>query len=356
MRASEGQLMKLLALSDVHNNLVVARKMRAQERNVFDAIVVGGDLGGNAAVELFGVLKTFKCPIMYVYGNWDDGLRYDQSFGKSAHLLHMNVVEHERFAFVGYSGCQANWGHNPIALKILGETPATRVSVSADIEKVFLEYRHKKAEIERMHERRVARLNRPAMTRRSKLYKQQLKLLAEKQESEIAEAKKPLQLVVSTQLRAERTDLIKMRELKQEVLRLNREELLKAIQESGVSHDRLITVTHERTPWKYIGHSSLHVFGHRHGFSDHLYKGTRYINVSALDGAITARPSHLRKWSYDDCRNINGGNYVIIEIGSTGNIVAKSVALPSEYERWTPINDGLIEGIPCIPEEQIYMR
>jgi len=40
--------MKLLALSDIHSNLIAVRKMRAQERNVFDAIVIAGDLGGDA--------------------------------------------------------------------------------------------------------------------------------------------------------------------------------------------------------------------------------------------------------------------------------------------------------------------
>jgi len=59
--------MKLLALSDIHNNLITVRKMRAQERNVFDAIVIAGDLGGDAVEGLFGILKTFKCPIMYVW-------------------------------------------------------------------------------------------------------------------------------------------------------------------------------------------------------------------------------------------------------------------------------------------------
>lgn len=44
--------MRLLALSDVHGNLVAARKMRAQEGNEFDAIVVAGDLGGDRALEL----------------------------------------------------------------------------------------------------------------------------------------------------------------------------------------------------------------------------------------------------------------------------------------------------------------
>ncbi len=54
--------MKLLALSDVHSNLVAVRKMRAQEHNDFDAIVIAGDLGGDAAEGLFSIL--------FVAGGW----------------------------------------------------------------------------------------------------------------------------------------------------------------------------------------------------------------------------------------------------------------------------------------------
>ena len=37
--------MRLLAFSDIHNNLVAVRKLRALEKNTFDAIVVAGDIG-----------------------------------------------------------------------------------------------------------------------------------------------------------------------------------------------------------------------------------------------------------------------------------------------------------------------
>jgi predicted phosphodiesterase len=59
-------VVKLLALSDVHANIIAVRKLRAQERNEFDAIVIAGDLGGDSATELFDVLNTFRCPIIYV--------------------------------------------------------------------------------------------------------------------------------------------------------------------------------------------------------------------------------------------------------------------------------------------------
>ena len=64
--------MRVLALSDIQNDLVAVRKMRAQEiRNAFDAIVVAGDIGGEQEQDIFKILSTFRCPVLYVYGNWD---------------------------------------------------------------------------------------------------------------------------------------------------------------------------------------------------------------------------------------------------------------------------------------------
>jgi len=73
--------MRLLAFSDIHNNLVAVPKLRAFEKNSFDAIVVAGDIGNESAADFFKILATFKCPVLYVYGNWDDELGYKASFG-----------------------------------------------------------------------------------------------------------------------------------------------------------------------------------------------------------------------------------------------------------------------------------
>ena len=73
--------MRLLAFSDIHNNLVAVRKLRASEKNSFDAIIVAGDIGNESAADFFEILATFDCPVMYVYGNWDDKLGYKSSFG-----------------------------------------------------------------------------------------------------------------------------------------------------------------------------------------------------------------------------------------------------------------------------------
>jgi predicted phosphodiesterase len=109
--------MRLLAFSDIHNNLVAVRKLRASEKNSFDAIIVAGDIGNASAVEFFDILTTFKCPVVYVYGNWDDELGYKTAFGDSCHLIQSNVITIGKISFTGFSGCPTNWGKNPFYKK-----------------------------------------------------------------------------------------------------------------------------------------------------------------------------------------------------------------------------------------------
>jgi hypothetical protein len=343
--------MRLLALSDAHGNLVAAQKMRAQEGNEFDALVVAGDLGGDRALQLFNVLKTFRCPIMYVYGNWDDSLTYDQPFGSGAHLLHMNSVKEGPFVFVGYSGAQSNWGHNPIAMSILGQRQEHTKSTSAALEKELLELNEKKATIMRKHVLAVRRLNSSTTSRQIASYKSRLNELVSQRDKEMAEARKSM-AACSEKIRGYLANKRELTSLQHDVLQLNREQLLETIKKSAAARDKLVVVTHERTPWQYLGGALLHLFGHRYGFSDRAFKATRFINVSALDGAITVRPRGLRKWSYADYRNVSGGSYVVIEIFNSEKISAICRQLPHEYKDWTPLKDEFIHGLPCVPEEE----
>ena len=72
--------MKILAIADIHNNVACVRKLRAQEANDYDAIAIAGDIGTHGAAEIFATLGTFKCPIVYVHGNWDR-MPEDAKFG-----------------------------------------------------------------------------------------------------------------------------------------------------------------------------------------------------------------------------------------------------------------------------------
>lgn len=95
--------MKLLAFSDVHNNLACVRKMRAQEENSFDAILFGGDIGRKIPEKFFEILATFECPIFYVYGNWDIDLPLDAKYHPRATILHRNFVTLNGITIAGFS-------------------------------------------------------------------------------------------------------------------------------------------------------------------------------------------------------------------------------------------------------------
>jgi hypothetical protein len=82
--ASSGKVARvtrILAFSDIHNNVNAVRQLRARESNDYDALIVAGDIGSSAANEIFDVLRTFECPVLYVFGNWDRRLEHDRNFG-----------------------------------------------------------------------------------------------------------------------------------------------------------------------------------------------------------------------------------------------------------------------------------
>jgi predicted phosphodiesterase len=93
--------MRILAISDIHNNVACVRKLRAQEGNDYDVIALPGDIGTHRAAEIFATLKSFGCPIVYIHGNWDR--TEDVGFDRTARLVHLRVVKVGRFAFTGYS-------------------------------------------------------------------------------------------------------------------------------------------------------------------------------------------------------------------------------------------------------------
>jgi predicted phosphodiesterase len=92
----------ILSFSDIHNNVACVRKLRAQETNGYDVIAVAGDIGTHRAAEIFEILRSFRCPVVYVHGNWDRMPVY-ADFGDDIHLVHLRVVKIGRLSFTGYS-------------------------------------------------------------------------------------------------------------------------------------------------------------------------------------------------------------------------------------------------------------
>ena len=291
--------MRLLAFSDIRNNLVAVRKLRTSEKNSFDAIIVAGDIGNESAADFFKILATFECPVMYVYGNWDNKLGYKSSFGPCCQLLHSNVITIGNISFTGFSGCPTDWGKNPIARKL---------------------YRRIEAENKTVVD---ALRNRPGgaqgiqRTRAYQKYVSQLQLV------------------------------------RGEILKLNRESIGKAVKRAGVDPRRCAVVTHQRVSRlnEELPETLLHLFGHLHTFSERTFKMTRYVNVAALDRPVSARPHAKQEWRQQDCRNFNAGNYAIIEINSSQAIKISRVDLPHDYPNWIPLEDRRYNGIEWIPEE-----
>jgi predicted phosphodiesterase len=271
--------MRILAISDIHNNVACVRKLRSQEDNRFDTIAIAGDIGSYRAQEIFDVLKTFQCPIVYVYGNWDSRLNYDDNFGPDCHLIHLNVVKIGSLAFTGFSDFRP--GRDPL----IGHIPRGVTGTS--------------------------------------------------------------------------------------FIQRYRDALVDAITNSGVDLRKTIVMTHERTTrlGARLPGVLLYMFGHIHVFGVSDSKGSKYINVSALDRILSVKPVRAKrrsplkgltseefKWAphIGSDRHVNAGNYTVLEIASSGEVRAECRLLQHAYEGWTVIGKSGWFGAPLVPDEAIF--
>ena len=151
--------MRLLALSDIHGNISAVQQLRLREPNIFDAVVVAGDIGasenGQESAAILNILESFLCPVLYVYGNWDYELDYDQSFGPACHHLHLNLVKAGGFCFVGFSGVPVQWGKNPIAARAVHQVTYKHRDVIKEYKRCAAYLEAELDEIETRHKARV---------------------------------------------------------------------------------------------------------------------------------------------------------------------------------------------------------
>lgn len=216
--------MKLLAISDVHSDLEGVKVLRSIEKNIYDVVVVAGDIDKNAQ-EIMQILSTFGCPVLFVLGNWDEEIPYDVNWGPSCTHIHHKGVEVGGIRFVGMSGVVQNWGLHPFAQEV-----KKRFSIAS-------ETRHLK-DIKRR------RLKRPPPWPGLNMF-------------EVKESDRE----IASWNRARLIEVIKAGDPKRTVI---------------VTHDRLYRM-HEDVPGV-----PLYLFGHKHEFSDTDWKGSRYLNVSIL--------------------------------------------------------------------------
>jgi predicted phosphodiesterase len=258
--------MKVLGLSDIHGNVRAVEKLRGLERNEFDLLVVAGDIGNDAAGDVFEILTSFDCPVLYVFGNWDGRLEYERSFGPTCYHLHMQPFDHDGFAFVGFSGLPVKWGLNPHALRLRADVDARHQGVLDELEGLKSAPAADRAKLER-----------------SARYK------AFKRDDAAADI---------------------------EILRANRAELANLVTERGP--ERAVVVTHQRLTKTQVdlGGVPLFLYGHRHGFEDKFHRGSRFVNVSALDNRVTVEPVDPKAVDWE-LRNINAGGYAILDIDAS---------------------------------------
>lgn len=151
-----------------------------------------------------------------------------------------------------------------------------------------------------------------------------------------------------------KADPAELRLAKNSILQLNRESVRKTVKSAAIDPRKCVIVTHERLARlsEEIPGTFLHLYGHVHRYSDQTYKGTRYIDVAALDRPIPVRPRRKKRWLKEDCRNVNAGNYVRIEISSSHGLSAQCVYMRREYPDWLPLEDCRAHATDWIPEEK----
>ncbi|CAK07649.1 MULTISPECIES: metallophosphoesterase family protein [Rhizobium] len=102
---------RFLACSDIHNDVIAVRQLRAREANDYDAVIVAGDIGSERPDEVFDILRSFECPVLYVFGNWDRRLERNRNFGADCHRLHLTPFSIGGLSLVGESidGIDPDW-------------------------------------------------------------------------------------------------------------------------------------------------------------------------------------------------------------------------------------------------------
>lgn len=341
--------MRFLLLSDIHDNLLAVQQMRAQESNSFDALVVAGDIGSHTAQQIFDVLATFRCPVLYVYGNWDYKLAYDASFGDACHHLHLSPFESGPIAFVGFSGCTAHWGQNPEARRLFQEVDDANSQIIRSLSEAKNGERRGKSLVEAEYTAAVdawtAASQRPPSQRK-------LKALDADRRRKLAALSKAVEEVKSTD--AYSLYVHQRSAVSGEALVRNRRALSEVLEQLDTARERAVVVTHDRLFKTQIDFPGVPIFlfGHRHGFAETTFQGAKHVNVSALDIRRLIRPKEFSRGDhFEQFRNLNVGNYAILEWSQATGFAVKCVGLEiglDWQENWELETSFQMPGAPFL--------
>lgn len=256
--------MRLLACSDIHNNVHAVHRLRSQERNTFDAVLVAGDLGWETATETLDILDSFSCPVYFVYGNWDNRLGYFSLDQAQRRQVHLNVFDLGGIYVTGFSGCPASWGKNPQAQALMQK-------VYTDSKPLFKALGRFKAEVSPIEMARY----------------EQARTIARK-----------------------------------DALSINRAKLTEILVENPERTWRTIVLTHERLfKLNEMGSPLMHLHGHVHTYKHSFHKGSHILDVACLDPGSSAFRSNRQAHGPVEC------GYSIITIGKELTITTERKAL-----------------------------
>lgn len=293
--------MRVLALSDIHENVDIVARLRQREANNYDLLIVAGDIGGRKAREICDILDTFSCPVAYVYGNHDYDLAYDFDIGKNGQHLHGRPLVVGGVCLVGFSGCPTNWGRNPVNARLAEQHASDVQATHAFIVAQLAELNAMK---ERDRDRAWGKLTKTAAF------------------AAYDRACRAFRLSITAE---------------------NRREIAAALRETTRPGHYNIIVTHERlTKSELLPEAHCLIHGHVHQFSHRISKGKRQLNVAALDKPVNVAPiKQASDWPHF-C-NMATGNYVTFEIvgGDLRNLTVKTFGWNDEG--WTRI-----EGLKAI--------
>lgn len=342
-------MVRFLLVSDIHDNLAAVQKMRSQEANGFDAIIIAGDIGSNRTREIFDVFATFGCPVLYVYGNWDYKLDYFASFGSCCHHLHLAPFKVGPITFAGFSGCPTHWGRNPEWQLLQKDVDDAHCPIIKEINAARATEEQVKSDIELTYA--VSKQELIATSRRKPSQRKLDALDAERRRNLGALSNAVAEIESSEAYRLYRHDQSMVFD---ESLRRNRQALSNAIRNLNTSKSRIVVVTHERLSKTNVDFEGLPIFlfGHRHGFSETKCKGTQYVNVSVLDRRRLIRPkTFLPGDHFKQFRNLNVGNYAILQWSEGTDFSVKSVNLELDgnwQENWELETDFHMPGAPFL--------
>lgn len=312
--------MRLLVFSDIHNNEAALTALRRREANVYDALVVAGDIGNRISGTFKAVADSFDCPVFFVYGNWDSGEEYVARPSKHCVLLHHQVEACAGYYFAGFSGLPMSWGNNPIYQELLAGVKTRHSSTLNALAVIQAEFAQQSAQIDQEFKARGTKLrerNRkvsatPAEHRKAR------DRLRQWRDRKVESLRAPEQRFRDTEsyknYRAEQWDCI------EEAQALNRRRLLASITNAGIPTDRLILVTHERQHKLHEDGLTplLHIYGHRHRHEFTKFKGAHYLNAAPLDWSCVYDPDGSKGVTGRYCRVDISDSSVQVEVLAHG--------------------------------------